>query len=174
MSLPNGFYPVLQTFGVDQYRTFQNPFRESWQPYFSNDQPGNQEWPVFIEGVAIPKSNVPPGKLSGVGELLDIWPRTVYYGGPIARYYAEGYRRAFEAWARSRGMAYDTDVIPVQPHAAGMLHPRRDFVWYIANEVRPPKRYRLVRPYGGNFHWVDVSFDTWKYKNFHRQNPTVV
>lgn len=173
MSLPNGFWPVVQTFGVDQYRTFQNPFRESWQPYFPNDSPSNLEWPVFIEGVIIPKNQVPRGMLSGVGDLLDIWPRTVYYGGPVARYYAENYRRSFEAWARSIGMAYDTDVIPVQPNANGMRHPRTDFVWYWAQEQQPPKRYRYVRPYGGYFHWVDYSFDTMKYKNFHRQNPSV-
>ncbi len=172
MGLPRGFYPVVQTFGVDQYRTFQNPYRETWQPYFPNDQPGNSNWPVFIEGVIAPRR---PGLLSGVGDVLDTWPRTVYYGGPVARYYAENYRRSFEAWARSLGMAYDTDVIAVQPNATWLApHPRTDFVWYIANEQRPPKRYRLVRPYGGNFHWVDLSYDTMKYKNFQRLNPTVV
>jgi hypothetical protein len=172
MGLPSGFYQVLQTFGVDQYRTFQNPYRETWQPYFPNDQPGNSNWPVFIEGVAVPRR---PGLLSGVGDVLDVWPRTVYYGGPVARYYAESYRRIFENWAMSQGMAYDTDVIPVQPNATWLApHPRTDFVWYVAQENQPARRYRLVRPYGGNFHWVDVGFDTWKYKNFHRQNPTVV
>lgn len=174
MSLPNGFWPVIQTFGIDQYRTFGNPVREAWQPYFANDDPTNSNWPVFIEGVVMPQSQVPPGMISGVGDLLDVWPRTVYYGGPVSRYYAESYRRSFENWARSSGWAYDTAVIPVQPNANGMRHPRTDFVWYWAQESRPPKSYRFVRPYGSsNFHWVDYSFDTWKYKNFHRQNPNV-
>ena len=176
MSLPNGFWPVVQTFGVDQYRTFGNPVHEAWQPYFPNDDPSNGSWPVFIEGVVMPQSQVPAGMVSGVGDLLDIWPRTVYYGGPISRSGAEAYRQLFENWARSNGWAYDTDVIPITPNSPqfGIAHPRTDFVWYWDQESRPPKRYRLVRPYGrNNFHWVDNSFDTWKYKNFHRQNPTV-
>jgi hypothetical protein len=174
MGLPNGWWPVQQTFGLDQYRTFQNPFRETWQQFFPNDTPGNVNWPVFIEGVAIPKNKVPPGMLSGVGDLLDIWPRTVWYGGPVTRYYAEGYRRIFEQWARAQGMAYDTEIIPVNPNAPWLPWPKSDFAWYTAYEVRPPKSYRLVRAFGQpNFRWVDVSFDTWKYKNFHRMNPTI-
>jgi len=177
MSLPNGFWPVTQTFGIDQYRVVrQNPLLEAWQPYFPNDDARNSNWPVFVEGVAIPRGQVPRGVMEGTGELLDIWPRTVYYGGPVARYYAEGYRRLFENWAHSLGMAADTDVIPVTPNSPqfGIGHPRTDFVWYVANESRPPKRYRLLRPFGGQqFHWVDNSFDTWKYKNFHRLNPSI-
>lgn len=176
MSLPNGFWPVVQTFGVDQYRTFYNPYRESWQPYFANDDAHNSNWPVFIEAVAMPRSQVPRGMVEGVGDLLDIWPRAVvYYGGPIARYYAESYRRSFESWAHGMGWACDTDIIPVQPNTYGMRFPSNDFKWYVAyNEQRPQKRYRFVRPYGGsNFHWVDLSFDIWKYANFHRQYPNI-
>jgi hypothetical protein len=176
MSLPNGYWPVVQTFGIDQYRTFNNPFRETWQPYFANDDPNNSNWPVFIEGVAIPRSAVPAGMIEGVGDLLDIWPRTVYYGGPCARYYAPQYRAIFENWAHSLGMACDTDVIPVTPNypSFGLAFPSTNFTWYVATETRPPKRYRLMRNFGAaQFHWVDNSFDTWKYKNFHAQNPTV-
>lgn len=167
MGLPNGFWPVVQTFGVDQYRTFQNPFRETWQPYFYGDNPSSSDWPVFVEGVIVPRR---PGLLSGVGDVLDIWPRTVYYGGPVARYYAERYRQQFEAWARGLNMAYDTAIVPVQPNANWLApHPSTEFRWYIANEKEPPKRYRLVRAFGSkNFRWIDVGYDTLKYKNFRR------
>ena len=177
MSLPYGFWPVVQTFGVDQYRVVrQSPLLEAWQPYYSNDQVNNPNWPVFIEAAVLPKNQVPAGVFPATGDLLDIWPRrTVYYGGPIARYYAPQYRALIENWAKSQGLAISTDIIPIQPNAPGMYHPASDFRWYIAyNEPRPPKRYRFVRKYGGsNFNWVDCSFDTWKYRNFHRINPTV-
>lgn len=179
MSLPNGFWPVVQPFGVDQYRVVrQNPFLEAWNAFFPNDDSRNSNWPVFIEAVVMPKKDVPRGVFPATGDLLDIWPRkVVYYGGPISRYYAEGMRRSFEAWAASQGLACSTDIIPIQPNsiAQKMAHPRGDFVWYVAyNEVRPQKRYRYVRSYGSpSFRWVDYGFDTWKYKNFHRANPNV-
>lgn len=176
MSLPNGFWPVVQTFGIDQYQSWSNPFRESWQPYFPNDDIRNSNWPVFIEAAVLPQSQVPRGVFPATGDLLDIWPRkTVYYGGPVARYYAPKYRKIIEDWAKAQGLAISTDVIPVQPNAPGMYHPSTDFKWYIAyNEPRPQKRYRYVRKHGNrNFSWVDYSFDTWKYANFHRQNPTI-
>lgn len=177
MSLPNGFWPVVQTFGIDQYQVVkQNPFTEYWRPYFANDTVNNTNWPVFIEAVAMPRSQLPPGVMPGVGDLLDIWPRQlVYYGGPIARYYAPQYRKLFEDWARSQGMVADTDIIPVQPNTSGMAHPSTNFAWYVArNEQRPQKRYRYLRRFGSPaFSWIDYSFDTWKYSNFHRQNPNV-
>lgn len=179
MALPNGFWPVVQTFGVDQYRVVrQNPYLEAWYPYFPNDDVNNSNWPVFIEAAVLPKNQVPRGAFPATGDLLDIWPRkVVYYGGPVSRYYAPQYRKLIEDWAKGQGLAISTDIIPVQPNsiAAGMRHPASDFRWYIAyNEQRPQKRYRYVRKYGGNnFAWVDYSYDNWKYKNFKRANPTV-
>jgi hypothetical protein len=162
MSLPNGFYPIVHTFGVDRYRvTSRSPLRESWQKYWWNDDPRDPNWQVFVEGV--------------LGTTLDKWPRTVYYGGPCSRAIAEDYRRLFERWALSSMHSIaSTDIIPVQPNASGMRYPRTDFAWYIANETRPPKRYRYIRRDGsGYFYWVDNSFDTMKYAEFHRLNPNV-
>ncbi len=179
MSLPDGFWPVVQTFGIDQYnvvKTSDGRSVERWQPYFPNDDIRNSNWPVFIEAVVMPKGQVPRGVYPDTGDLLDLWPRgTVYYGGPVARYYAPNYRKIIEDWAKSQGLAISTDIIAVQPNAAGMRHPRTDFVWYIArNEQRPQKRYRYLRRLGyPNFNWIDYSFDTWKYANFHRNNPKV-
>ena len=175
MSLPNGFWPVVHTFGIDQYRVVsRSPLREAWQKYWWNDSPKDPNWPVFIEGVVMPKTQAPRDWLV-MGGLLDRFPRRVYYGGPINRAWAPDYVKLFENWAKSLGYAYETAVIPVQPNATGMRHPRTDFVWYIADETRPPKRYRYMRNYGSNsFHWVDLGLDTDRYQNFHRQNPTVV
>lgn len=177
MSLPNGFWPVVQTFGIDKYHVVrQSPLLEYWEPVFPNDDIRNNNWPVFIEAVVMPKNQVPAGVSPATGDLLDIWPRrVVYYGGPVSRYYAPQYRKLIEDWAKAQGLAISTDLIPVQPNATGMRHPRSDFVWYIAyDEKRPQKRYRYIRKFGGaNFSWVDYSFDNWKYANFHRQNPTV-
>lgn len=175
MSLPNGFWPIEHTFGVDNYRVIsQSPFRESWNKYFWNDSPTDLNWPVFIEGVIMPKAQAPRDWMV-MGGLLDRFPRTVYYGGPITRSLARDYRQVFENWAKSLGYAYETAIVPVQPNATGMRHPRTDFVWYVANETRPPKRYRYVRYYDTpSFRWIDLGLDTWKYANFHRQNPNVV
>lgn len=171
MTLPAGFYPVVQTFGVDQYRVVGG--REYWTKYWWNDTPSDPNWPVFIEGVVVPKAQAPKN-WNVFGGLLDSWPRTVYYGGPITRSLANDYRKSFEKWAKEKGYAYETDVIPVQPNKTGMRHPRTDFVWYIASETRPPKRYRFVRGVNqNNFRWVDFSFDPYKYANFHRLYPTV-
>jgi len=173
-SLPNGFWPVVHTFGVDQYRVVQNPRRELWNRYWWNDSPTDPNWPVFIEGVILPKNQV-PSSWKIMGGLLDRFPRQVYYGGPISRTMAAQYRKIFEDWAAGMGMAYETAIVPVQPNATGMRHPRTDFVWYIANESRPPKQYRYLRNYQQpSFRWIDLGLDTWKYANFHRQNPNVV
>lgn len=174
MSLPNGFWPIVHTFGVDNYRLIsQSPFRENWNKYFWNDSPTDPNWPVFVEGVIMPKSQAPSG-WRGTGGLLDRFPRRVYYGGPVTRLFAQDYRRVFENWANSLGYAYETAIVPVQPNATGMRHPRTDFVWYVADEARPPKQYRYVRYYDQpNFKWIDLGFDTWKYSNFHRQNPNM-
>ena len=173
-SLPYGYWPIVHTFGIDNYRVVQqNPIHEQWNKYWWNDSPTDPNWPVFIEGVAVPKSQAPRDWWV-MGGLLDRFPRTVYYGGPITRAWAPDYVRLFQNWAKGRGMAYETAVIPVQPSAA-YRHPRTDFVWYIAEETRPPKRYRYIRHYGtSNFRWVDLGYDTDKYAAFRRQNPTVV
>jgi len=173
-ALPNGFWPVEHTFGIDNYRVLSNPRRELWSKYWWNDSPSDPNWPVFIEGVIVPQSQA-PWNWRIMGGLLDRWPRTVYYGGPIARHMAPQYRKIFEDWARGRGDAYETAIVPVQPNAYGMRHPNTSFVWYIANESRPPKRYRYLRNYGtSNFRWIDLGLDTWKYANYHRQHPNVV
>lgn len=179
MSLPSGFVPVVQTFAIDQYFTNKNSagkIIEHWQPYFYGDNERDPNWPIFIEAAVLPKNEVPRGVFPATGDLLDLWPRKmVYYGGPIPRYYAPQKRKLIEDFAKERGWAISTDVIPVQPNAAGMRYPRNDFGWYIAyNEQRPQKRYRYLRRFGEpNFKWLDYSFDTWKYANFHRANPNV-
>lgn len=174
-ALPNGFWPVVHTFGQDNHRVLSNPRRESFTKYWWNDDPKDPNWNVFIEGVVKPTSQA-PRNWRIMGGLLDSWPRTVYYGGPTSRVMAPQFRKSFEDWAKSLGYAYETAIVPVQPNASGMRHPSTNFVWYIANETRPPKSYRYVRDYNGNgsFRWVDQSFDTWKYANFHQQNPNVV
>jgi hypothetical protein len=169
-SLPNGFWPIVHVFGVDQYRILYNPYRESWSRRWWNDSPNDGNWPVFIEGVAVPQNQAPWDWRTN-GGLLDQWPRTVYYGGPCTRSAAAGYRRSFENWAASLGYAYETAVVPVQPNVYGMRHPSTDFVWYIANEQRPPTQYRYIRPYNGNyFRWVDQGYDTYKYGNYYNQH----
>ena len=177
MALPNGFWPIVHTFGIDKYQVKRkNPLVEYWEPIFNGDDLKGPNWPMFIEAVVMPKAQVPRGVFPATGDLLDIWPRgVVYYGGPISRYYAPEYRNLIEAWAKNQGLAISTDIIPVQPNATGMRHPATDFRWYIAyNEQRPQKAYRYIRKFGGNnFAWVDYSYDTWKYKNFKRANPTV-
>jgi len=172
--LPYGFWPIVHTFGLDQYRVIRrNPLREQWSKYFWNDSPKDPNWPVFIEGVAVPKSQAPRDWYV-MGGLLDRFPRTVYYGGPISRAWAPDYVKQFENWAKGLGYAYEISVIPVQPLGA-YRHPSQTFTWYIANETRPPKRYRYIRAYDtSSFRWVDVGFDIDKYRNFHRQNPTVM
>ncbi len=174
MSLPNGFWPIVHTFGIDKYRVLQqSPLREQWQRYWWNDSPTDPNWPVFVEGVVMPKSQAPRDWYA-FGGLLDRFPRTVYYGGPITRAWAPDYVKSFQNWAKGLGYAYETAIVPVQPSAASR-HPRTDFVWYIANETRPPKRYRYVRHLdANNFRWVDLGFDTNRFANFHRQNPGVV
>lgn len=172
--LPYGYWPVVHTFGVDNYRVLSNPTRETWSKYWWNDSPTDPNWPVFVEGVMIPKNQAPRGWQT-TGGIIDRFPRTVYYGGPISRLMSDQYRKIFENWAAGQGMAYETAIIPVQPNASGMRHPNTNFVWYIANESMPQTRYRYVRNYGtNNFRWVDLGIDTWKYANFHRQNPRVV
>lgn len=174
MSLPNGFYPIEHTFGINNYRVLRNPRREIFDKYWSNDDPRDQNWPVFIEGVVMPKSQAPKNWFA-LGGLLDMFPRTVYYGGPITRDWAYKYAESFQQWAKSKDLAYDVAIIPVQPNASGMRHPSTDFKWYIANEQRPPTRYRYMRRYGdARFHWVDLGLDTDKYPNFHAQNPRVL
>lgn len=174
MSLPNGFYPIEHTFGINNYRTLKNPTRELYDKYWYNDSPADPGWPVFVEGVVMPKSQAPRNWFA-VGGLLDMFPRTVYYGGPITRDWAHIYVDSFQKWANSQNLAYETAIIPVQPDARGMRHPSHDFTWYIANESRPPTRYRYLRRYGDSkFHWINLGLDTWKYPNFHAQNPTVL
>lgn len=175
MSLPNGFVAIDHIFGVDNYRLIsRSPFREQWNQYFWNDSPKDLNWPVFIEGVIVPKSQAPKNWRI-MGGLIDRFPRRVYYGGPITRSLAQDYRRSFEQWAVERGYAYETAIIPVQPNVKGMRHPSTNFTWYIADEVRPPTRYRYVRYYNTpNFRWIDLGYDTMKYSDFYRQNPNVV
>lgn len=174
MSLPYGFWPVVHTFGIDGYRVVsRSPLHEQWHKAFWNDSPTDPNWPVFIEGVVMPQSQAPRDWRVWPGAILDRFPRTVYYGGPITRAWAPDYVRSFENWAKSKGYAYETAIVPVQPTGA-YKHPRTDFIWYIASESRPPTRYRYVRQYGSNtFRWVDAGFDYDKYAGFHRQNPTV-
>jgi hypothetical protein len=168
MTLPNGFYPIEHTFGLDNYRLVRG--REVFSKYFWNDSPNDLNWPVFIEGIAVPKNQAPRDwRTFG---FLDKFPRTVYYGGPITRSLAQDYRKSFEQWAKSKDYAYDTAIVPIQPNASGMRHPSTDFQWYLANESRPPKRYQYIRRYDGRgFHWVDKGFDTMKYADFYNQHP---
>ena len=105
MSLPSGFWPVVHTFGIDQYRVIsRSPLRESWQKAFWNDSPSDPNWPCFIEGVAVPKDQAPRDWFV-MGGLLDHFPRTVWYGGPIGRAWAPDYVKTFENWAKSNGYA---------------------------------------------------------------------
>lgn len=173
--LPAGFYPVVHVFGVDNYRiTQQNPLHESWNKMWWNDSATDPNWPCFVEGVIMPRSQAPSGWFA-VGGLLDKFPRRVYYGGPTSRVLAPDYAKTFQRWAAGLGYAYETAIVPVQPNSAGMRHPVTDFRWYIADETRPPKRYRLIRAYGtNNYRWIDMGFDTDKYANFHSQNPTII
>jgi len=172
VSLPYGWWPVLHTFGIDHYRVAGNPQRELWNKYWWNDSPQDPNWPVFVEGVAVPLSQAPSG-WRVMGGLLDRFPRTVYYGGPTTRSLAGDYAKLFQNWAERNGWAYETAIVPVQPRGA-FPHPRSDFAWYIANETRPPTRYRFIRKDGDSyFHWVDVGYDTGKYADFRRRNPTV-
>lgn len=176
MSLPNGFWQIDHVFGLDNYlyRPNNNP-SETWNQVWSNDSPRDPNWNVFVEGVAVPLAQA-PRNWRVMGGLIDHFPRTVWYGGPITRDWAPSYVKAFQDWAASLGMAYETTVVPVQPNAYPMpRYPSQNFGWYIANEVRPPTRYKLIRKAGQNrFQWVDIGFDTFKFNDFHTKNPNVL